>query len=172
MSLREEDAAAAANATAPRVTLDDLNAKIAEGITSFIIRGTLTICVIELPSGFILTGESACASPENFDRELGERFARENAINKLWQLEGYVLAEALHASRQSASDAVEGVPLVYLDASDVDQVLSRLDVEDISDLSHDELKACLGVLAAARERSLGQQHPAFVIGEGTPTSDA
>ncbi|QNU44374.1 hypothetical protein IDH70_04915 [Mixta calida] len=58
----------------------------------------LTFCVIVLKNGFTVTGESACASPENFDAEIGRKIARENAINKVWMLEGYLLKQ--HLSEQ------------------------------------------------------------------------
>ncbi|MCM1958028.1 Gp49 family protein [Acinetobacter modestus] len=57
---------------------------------------TLTFCVLVLKNGFTVTGESACASPENFDAEIGRKIAFENARNKIWQLEGYLLKEQLH----------------------------------------------------------------------------
>lgn len=55
----------------------------------------LTFCVLVLKNGFTVTGESACASPENFDPEIGRKIARENAVNKIWMLEGYLLKEKL-----------------------------------------------------------------------------
>ena len=55
----------------------------------------LTFCVLVLKNGFTVTGESACASPENFDAELGRKIARANAINKVWPLMGYALKERL-----------------------------------------------------------------------------
>ena len=51
----------------------------------------LTFCVLILQNGFTVTGESACASPENFDAEIGRKIARQNAEQKIWPLEGYVL---------------------------------------------------------------------------------
>ena len=59
---------------------------------------TLTFCVLILKNGFTVTGESACASPENFDAEIGKETAYENARNKVWMLEGYLLKEKLHCS--------------------------------------------------------------------------
>lgn len=56
----------------------------------------LTFCVLVLKNGFTVTGESACASPENFDPEVGRKAARQNAVNKIWALEGYLLKQALH----------------------------------------------------------------------------
>jgi hypothetical protein len=55
----------------------------------------LTFCVLVLKNGFTVTGESACASPENFDAEIGRKIARENAKQKIWVLEGYLLRQKL-----------------------------------------------------------------------------
>lgn len=55
----------------------------------------LTICVIILKNGFTVTGESACASPENFNKEIGCKVAYENAKDKIWMLEGYLLKDKL-----------------------------------------------------------------------------
>lgn len=95
--------------TAPRVTKDDIAANI---IGEYYFTGAdavlqqkfpefteihygplsvLTFCVLVLRNGFTVTGESACASPENFDAEIGRNIARENAINKVWPLMGYEL---------------------------------------------------------------------------------
>ena len=55
----------------------------------------LTFCVLVLRNGFTVTGESACASPENFDVEIGRNIARQNAVNKIWPLMGYELRTKL-----------------------------------------------------------------------------
>ena len=103
---------------APRVTPGDIEAEIA-GETYFtaadgvlgayrshndVYQGTaphaeplslLTFCVLVLRNGFTVTGESACASPENFDAEIGQKVARQNAINKVWPLLGFRLRDRL-----------------------------------------------------------------------------
>lgn len=56
---------------------------------------TLTVCALKLRNGFMVTGESAAASPENFDQELGRKIARDNARNKIWAFEGYLLRQRL-----------------------------------------------------------------------------
>lgn len=61
----------------------------------------LTFCVLVLRNGFTVTGESACASPENFDAELGRKIARQNAVAKIWPLMGYVLKERLAAATEA-----------------------------------------------------------------------
>ena len=57
--------------------------------------GLLTFCVLVLRNGFTVTGESACASPENFNPEIGRRIAREKAVSNVWPLLGYALKEKL-----------------------------------------------------------------------------
>lgn len=59
----------------------------------------LTVCCITLKNGFTVTGESACASPENFDSEIGEQIAFRNAKDKIWALEGYLLKQKLFDSK-------------------------------------------------------------------------
>jgi hypothetical protein len=49
-----------------------------------------------LRNGFTVTGESACASPENFNAEIGRKIARENAVAKVWPLLGFALRQKLH----------------------------------------------------------------------------
>lgn len=60
----------------------------------------LTFCVLVLKNGFTVSGESACASPENFNREIGEKIARQKAVEKIWPLLGYELKTKL-AEKQS-----------------------------------------------------------------------
>jgi hypothetical protein len=57
----------------------------------------MTVCALTLRNGYIVTGESAAASPENFDQAIGRKIARDNARNKIWALEGYLLREKLAA---------------------------------------------------------------------------
>ncbi len=104
--------------TAPRVTPADIEANIS-GVYYFTAEAAvqatlheqdeltrltgahgelalLTFCVLVLRNGFTVTGESACASPDNFDSEFGRKIARANAVNKLWPLMGYALKQQLH----------------------------------------------------------------------------
>lgn len=108
--------------TAPRITPDDIEANIVgehfftafDGQAGAIKHETyvgrftptddesemqplklLTFCVLVLRNGFTVTGESACASPENFDAEIGRKIARQNAEQKIWPLMGYHLKQQL-----------------------------------------------------------------------------
>lgn len=84
--------------TAPRITPAHIEDTIlAEQYHVF--PGTmLTVCCLTLRNGFNTVGESACASPENFDAEIGRRIARAAAAQKIWSLEGYLLKEKLAAA--------------------------------------------------------------------------
>jgi len=106
--------------TAPRITPEDIESNIssehyftaaqgvvgATGLDIEVIHDgnpetldLLTFCVLVLKNGFTVTGESACASPENFNAEIGRKIARENAVNKIWPLMGYELKTNLMRSR-------------------------------------------------------------------------
>lgn len=102
---------------APRVTPADIEAEIASEVYFTAGQGMraafeeaglpakdlkhpsldlLTFCVLVLKNGFTVTGESACASPANFDAEIGRKIARQNAVNKIWPLLGFSLRDAIH----------------------------------------------------------------------------
>ena len=103
--------------TAPRITPTDVEANIAsewyinagDGVKPDDFQPPvpanhplrlLTFCVLVLKNGFTVTGESACASPENFDAEVGQKIARRNAVDKIWPLMGYELKSKLHQLEQ------------------------------------------------------------------------
>lgn len=81
--------------TAPRLTPTDIDGQIVAEQYHVFEGTTLTVCCLTLRNGFTVTGESAAASPENFDREIGQRIARDNARQKIWPLEGYTLRNYL-----------------------------------------------------------------------------
>lgn len=88
-----QDAADVLCALPNAVTKDSIEAKIAR--VEFIVRpfnSTLTICIITMQTGFSVRGESACVDPNKFNEQLGKEYAYEDAFNKLWALEGYLLS--------------------------------------------------------------------------------
>ncbi|MFP3746991.1 Gp49 family protein [Achromobacter sp. SIMBA_011] len=104
--------------TAPRVTPADIEANIAAelcftvgnaadalGVPTSDSTRLLTICVLTLRNGFTVSGESACASPENFDTEIGRNIARQNAVQKIWPLMGYALRTELSRPVLTEADA-------------------------------------------------------------------
>jgi len=81
---------------APRVTPERLDEVIKDEDYHVFPNSQLTVCCLTLENGFTVTGESACASPENFDADLGRKIARNNARDKIWALEGYALKQKLY----------------------------------------------------------------------------
>jgi hypothetical protein len=82
--------------TAPRVTPERLEEVIVSEQYHVFPNSTFTACLLTLKNGYTVLGESACASPENFNADLGRKIARDNAKNKIWSLEGYLLRQRLH----------------------------------------------------------------------------
>lgn len=80
---------------APRLTPALIDAAIASEQYWRPAFTTMTVCALTLRNGFVVIGESAAASPENFDEAIGQRIARDNARAKIWALEGYLLRERL-----------------------------------------------------------------------------
>lgn len=130
--------------------------------------GLLTFCVLVLRNGFTVTGESACASPENFDEEIGRKIARQNAIGKVWPLMGYELRTALSDPRlkvmlelRSQESDVKGTHLkphqqrVVKEKAELDDKLDKLNAflksAEFNNLDRDEQtrlqRQCLAMLS-------------------------
>jgi len=116
MSIEAADREAGAIAVAPRVSLESMERKITArydlsgtDLTNAISVPTVaeialfSLCILVMENGFILVGKSAPASPENYNAELGRKFAYEDCIRQLWPLEGYLLRD--HLSRLGAQKA-------------------------------------------------------------------
>lgn len=84
------------NLNAPRLTSRDIEAAVKGTQYHLFEDSQLTVCCVTLQNGFTVTGESACASPENFDEEIGQGIALKNAKDKIWVLEGYLLKQRLY----------------------------------------------------------------------------
>lgn len=117
-SLEVTDAASAAVAVAPRVTLDDIKENIIEEhyfVASEMIVAlnedadvspsldVLTICLLVCKNGFVVIGKAAPAVEANFNREIGRKFAYEDAVRQLWPIMGYELRQR-QMNLQKASD--------------------------------------------------------------------
>lgn len=92
-----DEAAIRLKCDAPRVSQADMEANIVhEEILKHVTHSgqVLRWCILTTKSGFAVTGDpSAAASKENDRAELGEKYARENAVRKLWSLMAYALKE-------------------------------------------------------------------------------
>lgn len=91
---------------APRVTPQRIE-DVIYGV-KFYHHNLLTICVLDLANGFTVTGESACAAPENYNIVIGEQIAYDMAKQKIWPLEGYLLRQQLYDEARTARYASDG----------------------------------------------------------------
>ena len=87
----------------PRLTPKLIDDAIVGEYFHVVPNTTLTLCVLTLQNGFTVTGESAAVSPENFDKEIGRKVAKENAREKIWSLEGYLLKEVIYQATKDNS---------------------------------------------------------------------
>lgn len=94
--------------TVTKEQLDDLVAK--SSVEYAVFDSKLTVAVITLPNKFKVTGEASCVDANNFDKALGERYALENAVKKLWELEGYLLAERLYHRAEWLNNQTGNLP--------------------------------------------------------------
>src|SRR4051812_7890277 len=77
---------------AERETPEYMKSRIAN--TTFTRIGeTVTHCRIVLDNGFSVSGESACVNAANYNQQIGEKIAYDNAFRLLWPLFGFLLSE-------------------------------------------------------------------------------
>jgi hypothetical protein len=72
-----------------KVTLADLQNKVVGEMYWQPEGTTLTVCALTLNNGIIVTGDSACLNPSDFNADIGKKIAKDEAIDKLWFAEGY-----------------------------------------------------------------------------------
>lgn len=91
-----------------QVTIEQIQAKIKD--TAFLVMPDhrTTLCQLTLENGYTVIGQSACVDIENFDASLGRHYAKEDAINKVWPLEGYLLAERMFLGIQPNEELATG----------------------------------------------------------------
>ena len=77
------------------VSLNDIQAKVKKTVYTVLPDTTTTVCQLFMENGYVILGTSACVDPKKFNVALGEKYAYEDAVNKAWPLEGYLLAEEI-----------------------------------------------------------------------------
>ena len=176
------------NLNAPRLTPDHIDSKIKaveyilprdvckrdNGVEVFdapLPLQTLTFCILTLENGFTVTGESACASPENFDAEIGKKIAYDNAREKIWLLEGYLLKEKLnHQIKIQEHFASQGVDAEKLQDSPIVSELPELEIKYIdavksTDPTNDN-QACASGGASSNDYQLNAKRDnAFLVAQ-------
>lgn len=85
--------------TAPRVTIEEINAAIVKRDYVVLPDERTTICMLTLDNGFTVRGESSCVSLANFNTQQGEHYAFQDAVHKCWLLLGFRLADRIHQAK-------------------------------------------------------------------------
>lgn len=84
---------------APRLTPADIDKAIANETYTNLPNSRSIVCQLTLVNGYTVEGISSCVSAENFNQEIGNKIAKENAREKIWELEGYLLKQRLYESK-------------------------------------------------------------------------
>ena len=92
-ALEEEIQAKGLNA--PRLTPQRIDEVIKEETYTTLPSGKVMVCELTLLNGFTVRGEAAVVSKENFNEEIGKKISRENARDKVWEVEGYLLQQRM-----------------------------------------------------------------------------
>lgn len=82
------------------VSLNDIEAKVTRTVFTVLPDTTTTICQLFMENGYVVLGTSACVDKTKYNQALGEKFAYEDAINKAWPLEGYLLSQQLFEEKK------------------------------------------------------------------------
>jgi hypothetical protein len=85
----------------PRLTPYDIQEAIVKEHYFIVPDTQTTICALTLKNGFTVIGHSAPASPKNFDKDIGEKVSRAHAVEKIWELEGYLLKQKLYEKEKA-----------------------------------------------------------------------
>ena len=83
------------------VALEDIQGKVQKTVYTILPDTTTTVCQLFMENGYSILGTSACVNSANFNRATGEKYAYEDAINKAWPLEGYLMAQERFLFNQS-----------------------------------------------------------------------
>lgn len=86
-----------------RITISDIHSAVLKAQYHVFPGTTLTVCCLTLKNGYTVTGEAACVNPANFDPVVGQKYSMEDALKKIWVLEGYLLKQQ-HYDRKVYQD--------------------------------------------------------------------
>jgi hypothetical protein len=88
----------AAKPTAPRITKEHIQSLIVDETYTNLEGTRTTVCRLQLANGFCVVGvNNGPVSAANFSQEIGCEYAYKAAVDQIWPLEGYLLAERLFA---------------------------------------------------------------------------
>jgi cell division protein YceG involved in septum cleavage len=89
-----------------KVTIEQIKAKIKNEVYLVLPNGRTTVCQLTLENGYTVEGYSACVDSAEFDLNMGRKISFEDAMEKIWPLEGYLLAEKMHFNREEPKKTI------------------------------------------------------------------
>ena len=91
---------------APTVTIEEVKASIKDVTYTVLPNGRTTVCQITMDNGFTREGSSACVSLDLYDQAKGEKYSYERALDKVWEVLGFRLADRLHQAKMRKARGV------------------------------------------------------------------
>lgn len=86
-----------------KVTEELIDSIIKNKTFTLLPSGKVLVCELTLVNGFTVRGDAAVVCKENFNLEIGEKISYENARDKIWQLEGYLLQQKIYEHQGDAN---------------------------------------------------------------------
>lgn len=80
------------------ITIEDVNSSIVAE-KDYHLGTKTTAVVLTLSNGFEVLGTSACVDASNYDHEIGKKYAREDAVKKVWAYLAFELQTRLADSK-------------------------------------------------------------------------
>ena len=140
--------------TAPRLSPSDIDAAIVGETYTTLPSGKVMVCELTLRNGFTVRGEAATVSKANFNEEIGRKISRENARDKVWELEGYLLQQRLSEVAAVPSDFRDRVRAEAAELDDrINKLAAFLPSDTFNNLSKDEQDRLTSQLAAMQDYS-------------------
>lgn len=91
-----------------KVTEKQVLAAVVKETYTVLPDGRTTICQITMPNGFTVGGHSACVDAKEYNEELGNKYAKEEALKKVWGYLGYDLATKMMGTPVGSVPKVRG----------------------------------------------------------------
>lgn len=99
---------------APRLTLELIQAVIADESYTRLDGTNITVCTLTLQNGHRVVGKNlGPVSDANFDQEVGCQYAYKDALEQVWGLEGYLLRERLYQEQEGSENTKNAAVQIF-----------------------------------------------------------
>lgn len=134
---------------APRLTPELIQAVIKDEVYTRLPDSNTTVCQLHLQNGFTVLGVNmGSVDPANYDQKIGCEYAYKDAVNKIWQLEGYLLAERLYQEREGGENTKSAAVQVFHVLRQVQDVWRKWADHDAYNTEGDAMRAICDLISA------------------------